>query len=221
MEQNTDTLLPIGTTVCYESSHGNLIETEVLRHIQEGDKWYYGLACKSKADLTKVHRKTAQDSAITTHKVPGEDRLEDPEKFCREEDFGASIIQAYKHQFQSLREMAVHDAMVKVFLGGDGVLGGNQQKLAELHGAVLKAFPFLTGKPGVIYTPFQTTAKPAASKGSGHVIFLNPFLKSTFPCSLYWSTLDILVPAMAAGDPPGSIAISPIPQGSPKAPCSC
>ena len=120
-----------------------------------------------------------------------------------------------------MKASGVQRAMAKVFLGGDGVLGGNQQKLAELHGAVLTAFPFLIGKPGVIYTPFQTTAKPAASKGSGHVIFLNPFLKSTFPCSLYWSTLDILVPAMAAGDPPGSIAISPIPQGSPKAPCSC
>ena len=94
-------------------------------------------------------------------------------------------------------------------------MGGSQEKLAQLRATVLSLFPFRSNQAGIIYAPFQTTKQPTVTKGSGHIIFMNPFLSSSFPCSLYWSSVDVLVRSFAGGAIPGSISVWPIPEGSP------
>jgi len=204
MAASLDQLLAKGTAVLYEGSAGDTIDTVVEDHVEIEGKYYYRLTCKGKADPTKVHEKPqTRDSAAQSASTEI-----DP---VQVEEM---IMRAYTNKFEPLREMSVPAVMAKVFLSG-GDMGGSQEKLAQLRATVLSLFPFRSNQAGIIYAPFQTTKQPTVTKGSGHLIFMNPFLSSSFPCSLYWSSVDVLVRSFAGGAIPGSISVWPIPEGSP------
>ena len=119
--------------------------------------------------------------------------------------FHEHVWRLYTSEFKDKKDMKVWDALHSTFAPDHG-------SMSEIHAAIQVQIPFA---PGVVYTAFQTTSQPTARVGTGHILFFNPFLATSFPCGVYWHDVDLLVRSVAGGNGFDSVSVAPIPPGSP------